>query len=72
MFTQCLLIKDGNIYEISWIPKKFALIGNKLRIKRNNTWESGWVVEKTYQDKPKNWVLVDEVAYKHCRQMSDI
>jgi len=37
-YTQCILKKDGNT-RIEWIEQKYAVKGNRVQIKENDTWE---------------------------------
>lgn len=53
MYVQCKLVKiieNGEQTLISWIPKKFAIIGNILQLKEKQAWEGGWRVEEVYGD----------------------
>jgi hypothetical protein len=47
-FRQCLLVRPierGELQTVSWIPEQFAVIGNRLRLRREDGWEDGWVVQ---------------------------
>jgi hypothetical protein len=47
-YTQCLL-KRKDFYQVSWIPEKFAIEGNALKLKESGEWVNGWVVLKVWQ-----------------------
>jgi hypothetical protein len=38
-----------NQYQTSWIPSSFAFVGNRLRLKENDEWTDGWIVEEVFQ-----------------------
>lgn len=42
-YRQCAL-EHGRFSMVSWIPKKFAVAGKVLRLRRNGAWEDGWRV----------------------------
>lgn len=48
-FCQCRLSKkNGNASttsQVTWIPEKFAKIGDMLKLKNNDVWVDGWKVE---------------------------
>jgi len=41
--VQCILQKN-NRQETSWIPKKYAVVGQYIKLKKNNEWSDGWKV----------------------------
>lgn len=47
-YIQCTLEKkmqSGVVYQVCWIPKEFAVLGEVLKLKsENGTWIDGWVV----------------------------
>jgi hypothetical protein len=43
-YTQCVLVKD-NRTQLTWIPSKFAKLGEILKLKEHNVWEDGWIVQ---------------------------
>lgn len=51
-YTQCLIIKqidDVTTTIVSYIPSKLAVDGRRIKLMRNDKWEEGWVVEKSYK-----------------------
>lgn len=47
-YTQCLL-KRNALRQVSWIPEKFAVVGNGLRLKESGIWVDGWEVMQVWQ-----------------------
>lgn len=47
MYTQCKLRQDST-YQITYIPDQLATKGRQLRLKTENGWDGGWVVEEVY------------------------
>jgi len=60
-YKQCILVRKtdgGEIRETSYIPERFAVVGNCIRIKNeDDTWTDGWVVKHVghYTDAPPDW-----------------
>lgn len=47
-YIQCKIVK-GNTKQISWIPKKFAVVGKGLKLKDEyDNWSYGWVVKEAF------------------------
>lgn len=44
-FQQCVLEKD-NVQQIAYIEKKYAKVGNLIKINKDNVWDLGWKVIK--------------------------
>lgn len=70
-YNQCELRKE-NYVDVSWIPSKFAFVGNILKVKYDEIWEDGWKVTRVYSKKKGETVLDDEMLYKRNRKVSDI
>jgi hypothetical protein len=52
-YKQCSLSrKDGDkiVRQVSWIPVKWASTGQVLKLKANNEWTDGWVVDSVGLD----------------------
>lgn len=47
-YTQCTLQK-GNVWQVAFIPTKFAKLGESIKLKVDNQWDDGWVVKATYK-----------------------
>jgi hypothetical protein len=48
-YRQCVLIKVlkcGYTTQASWIPECYAVIGKQLKLKNNDIWEDGWIVDQ--------------------------
>lgn len=71
-YRHCQLVK-GNTYEISWIPEKFAKVGDVLKLKQEDgTWDDGWVVESVGLREDENYVISIWGAAKRQRKASDL
>jgi hypothetical protein len=64
---QCKL-KKGDAYQVSWIPEKYAKIGNYLKLKDDD----GWQVVEIYWKKDSKEVQKRSDDYRHQRKASDI
>jgi hypothetical protein len=71
MYKQCKLIKDG-VYEQVYIPSEFAIQGKSVKIKRNGTWDDGWLVEEVWQEVDEAFLDAMRNALKHQREVSDV
>jgi len=75
-FVQCLLYKEVNVgilKTVSWIPEKFADKGRVLKLKGDDgVWSNGWIVQETYGNNTKEFILSHERDYAHQREASDI
>lgn len=50
-YTQCRLIRQNENSKtvlVSWIPAKFAIKGNILKLKKNDVWIDGYIVDSVY------------------------
>lgn len=71
-YTQCRL-KKNNSYQVCWIDSNHATKGKTLKIKVDNEWQDGWVVESAGTIKiDKDYALLQSQQYKHTRETSDI
>jgi hypothetical protein len=71
-YVQCNLRHTDGRYEISWIPEKFAIRGNSIKIKNNEVWEEGWKVMETYGKRDESSVLAMSEMHRHHREATDI
>jgi hypothetical protein len=73
MYTQCDLRRDS-VTQTAWIPSKFAVIGQYIRIRRNSNseWEGGWEVVAVYGQMSSDYVRGHERDYRGQREASDI
>ena len=71
--NQCKLQK-GNSITTSWIPSKFAIKGNYVKLKNKyNEWINGWKVIEVFQpSKLSDSVINRSDDYKNTRKASDI
>ena len=71
-YVQCELRKGAYI-DNSWVEEKFAVVGKKVRIKREDeTWSDGWVVSKTFGSVTEEQAKTMKDLYKHHRKGTDI
>jgi hypothetical protein len=64
---------DASIYQVVWIPEKFAKVGQILKIKdENDEWVDGWKVEEAYQTMDEEYVRMQERVHTKTRKASDI
>lgn len=73
---QCILIKkdgDATHQMVSWIPEKYAKIGKILKLKDDNEWSNGWVVESVSSERRSSKEQREKSrGYKHHRKITDI
>jgi hypothetical protein len=72
--TQCQLQK-GTANQVSWIPTKFAVPGQVVKLKNEDgSWDDGWVVESIamQQSMPSKWVQERSMDFKKMRSMTDV
>jgi hypothetical protein len=70
-FRQCEL-KNKNKIIISWIPERYAKTGKLLKLKNNDVWEDGWLVNKIYNKKTEMSVIRDSELFKKMRTVTDV
>jgi hypothetical protein len=58
-YVQCLIhyINGRSFTEIAWLPKQYASYGLKLKLFRNDNWQSNWKVLEVY----KNYVVSEKI-----------
>lgn len=57
LYAQCHLEK-GNLTQVSWIPKPYAVVGSVLKLKDDNgVWENGWVVKRCSATRLKEYQI---------------
>jgi len=75
-YNQCELRKpteNGYQRDVSWIPSKFAIEGNVVKIKQEDgSWDDGWTVFAVHSKMKGEYVLGHERDYKRNRKASDI
>jgi len=69
--AQCVLTRK-NRQTVSWVPRKIARIGNKIRLKEDDGSWSYWVVRKVGHVMPSKKILERRNAHKNMRKMTDI
>lgn len=43
-FKQCKLVGPNDTRFDAWVPESIAIRGNKVKVKRGDEWESGWII----------------------------
>jgi hypothetical protein len=68
-YIQCKIL-DGDIAQVAWLPKKFAVVGKYLKISDTD----GWLVVEVYSDIELPYELVNANSrdYLATRKASDI
>jgi hypothetical protein len=68
IFVQCTL-RRNNVEQVSWIPMKFALHGNVLRLKNHKgIWENGWEVIHLGNSQEEHLIHDPHIAVKQHRK----
>lgn len=63
-YKQCTLerqLPNGIAHTTSWIPEKFAIVGEYLQLKSGDDWINGWLV--TSASERKEGKLVEDQAH---------
>lgn len=60
-YTQCQL-KKGNLRTVVWIPLEFAVLGKVLKIRDENTWDNGWIVDEIYGSQSYSILKLQEMV----------
>jgi hypothetical protein len=75
-YIQCDLrkqIESGFVLcDVAWIPEKFAVIGKCVKIKKDDGWDVGWVVDKIHSAFKKKESEIFDRDYLHQRKASDV
>ena len=71
-YKQCC-IKKNKMATMTWIPENLAKQDKLLKMKTDDGWEEGWIVDKVYHfRKDEESVLRDRDTYLNQRKVSDI
>lgn len=69
---QCKL-QNGNTHTVSYIPEKYAIVGETLKLKNNDVWTDGWVVISVSDGIISSKDVPDvSTAHKRHRRTTDI
>lgn len=75
-YVQCELKKQisEDVYKLdmAWIPEKFAILNNIIKIKKDGKWDSGWKVIYIGAKMKAEIVEANERDYLKQRKASDI
>jgi hypothetical protein len=70
-YNHCKLV-NGNREEVSYIPKRLAVIGEILKVKQpDGSWEEGWVVKSVGIEVDESFIDVMRSCLMHQREVSD-
>ena len=70
--NQCKLQKNNKV-TTSWIPTKYVVKGNFVKLKANDTWIDGWKVIEVFQpSRLSDNIITRSEDYKNTRKASDI
>jgi hypothetical protein len=69
--VQCVLNKK-NIYQISWIHEKYAVMGKWIKLKENGVWEDRWQVMDCGARELTEKIKKRENDYKRMKLVTDI
>lgn len=70
-YRQCRLRKGDRIV-VSYIPKKFAIQGQTVKLRRDQQCDDGWRVEETWGEVDESFLDGIRNALKHHAEVSDI
>lgn len=71
LYVQCRL-QRGQTRQIAWIPEKFAVAGQVVRLKDNAVWEDGWQVGSVGARASEAYVLLHSHDTGDMRRATDI
>lgn len=70
-YTQCTLVR-GDMHQTAFIPSKFAVMNEVLKIKTHTEWIDGWVVTQVGQEVDQEYIDAMRRMWKKHRQFSDV
>lgn len=70
--TQCKMRHDSGLYDTSWIPTKFAVVGRRVGLKENGVWDDHWTVIEIFSTENSAMILERSQDWKQTRKASDI
>lgn len=72
-YRQCRLVKEGRLFQVSWLPEKFAVVGKilKLRNEDNNEWDNGWLVTSAGDNRVDEPPYADAMIRGHRKNTGD-
>ncbi len=70
-YKQCWLKRD-NIETTSWIPEKFAIVGNYIKLKDKDVWTDGWLVMSSVHRITSKRAIAQSRLHLKQREASDI
>jgi hypothetical protein len=63
-------MRRKNTIRVSWIPQKFASLGEVVKLKDDDEWSDGWVIESvgTTNELPTH---IDKAVREHRKRTGD-
>lgn len=49
-YKQCMMTNNGRTM-MRWIPENFAIKGKILKIKTEDGWENGWIIDTVFNQR---------------------
>lgn len=78
-YIQCKVVKTfpeagAIVYKHTWLPEKFAKVGEILALWDNDRWSDGWKVEEIYDTiiLKSDYLAMRSEDYKKQRGFSDV
>ena len=71
LYVQCIL-RNGKSLQTSWIPEKYAIVGQYLKLFDNDVWQNGWQVISNGVKVSKSSVDILSSDYKRTRRATDL
>lgn len=73
-YQQCTMrrpLDEGSVVTTSYIPQRFAKVGEVLKLKDKDAWVDGWIVEKVGESIIESAELPDyRKAIRHHRKLT--
>lgn len=75
LYRQCQLkrvVNGVSQFQTTFIPSKFAIKGEVVKIKTQGEWVDGWIVDKVWREVDEAYLNGIRHAVKHHTDVSDI
>lgn len=72
-YRQCRMVKEGCLFQVSWLPEKFAVVGKVLKLRNDDTgeWDNGWVVTCAGKNRVDEPPYADAMIRGHRKNTGD-
>lgn len=74
LYCQCLLTKNTDSetrIKVSYIPQKYAVLNNVLKLKNGSEWVDGWIVSKVYNEPIEIEISTKQSIKRHRNNTGD-